>query len=900
MFKTTLKYLLCIFALSLNINLAHANCKYTPYAVQSWTDQGALRWHSNTPNIKIVGTHNKSGNIGIRVEGNFTNTPTCDSHICKEDSSLLIPEPDVVQLKLPGSDVVVPWNGMSLDSGSYNDITGWSGKLTLVGDVYHIKNYKFNGTLSLTQDTYLYVNTFEFGGGSSFEANGHQLFIWAENYSGNEANVKLVQPIKGDVFSRGTVELRALGQVNGRVTAKNIELYPDAQIINNDLTCEPPTEDDLPFEIKINPNNSHLMCETAPNNEVTVSVYDKEGKLLPGYIPNLKELNSSSLDISFVSEDNGISTYQVTKKDTTHLEDIDLIAALDTNGTKLTDTSKIKYVPFKFHIDDIDVFAGENKAVQLEVLACDDNNEVISLGYNGKPQATFGYIRPFNTNADQSDLAFDTASGGASLQASVNFIETGHINVELVDHSFTCSEEDHCPIDKGVLTGNFEIRSRPWKIAMCDISSDDGSTQNLGTSIASKGFLASGHPFNVTYRPIVHPDSSNTSSECSYPITYNYAKDSGPINLSYDISYPKSGTLGTLSSSNVAEFIPDSSGLLTVTHTWSEVGTFTLKANAHYLGLDTNTSEVDIGRFYPDFFSIDSNSWENPPLQSFTYMNQPFEQVTVDVSAFNKFGNKVMNYGLFDEKLKAIYEFNHLDRIANGDAGSLMFSSHYEGSTWKLASSDIYWRKQSDLLPDGPYNINQGEALDVSLRIYPSEVNDPVQFKDTPTGVGTNIQLLPDEQPSLLFGRMKLDDVNGPSGSPLTIPLSIEYWNGQRFETNTRDDVSLFDGDNHCIDNIWPTSSITNVQISGAGKVSSGTSSAIKAVQIDTYVKEKVKVSLNLNGTSSCTGADHHWLYFDWNQDSRSETPPSAIVTFGVFRGNDRIIFRGESGLFGK
>ena len=50
----------------------------------------------------------------------------------------------------------------------------------------------------------------------------------------------------------------------------------------------------------------------------------------------------------------------------------------------------------------------------------------------------------------------------------------------------------------------------------------------------------------------------------------------------------------------------------------------------------------------------------------------------------------------------------------------------------------------------------------------------------------------------------------------------------------------------------------------------------------------------------SCSGSDQGqpWLRYNWRQ--LGDEDPSTVVTFGIYRGNDRVIYRGESGLTGQ
>lgn len=58
-------------------------------------------------------------------------------------------------------------------------------------------------------------------------------------------------------------------------------------------------------------------------------------------------------------------------------------------------------------------------------------------------------------------------------------------------------------------------------------------------------------------------------------------------------------------------------------------------------------------------------------------------------------------------------------------------------------------------------------------------------------------------------------------------------------------------------------------------------------------------VQLTDSGVDCSNGADftnQPWLQYNWR--NLGDEDPSTVVTFGTFRGNDRIIFSGEKGMF--
>ncbi|CAK3830776.1 exported hypothetical protein [Vibrio crassostreae] len=220
-------------------------CDVAPYVVQSWGDNSSLLWTSNTASIQIEGTYQSSGQVGIWVDPtNPTVNPKtqCDGKECVENSSLYITEPNIVDLDLPtGQNVDAGWQEINLVSGKYNTVSaGGSGTINLTGDTYYIEHLIVgaSGKIILSQDTKIYVNSFELSGTGQVINNDFKLSIWAENYKGHNALVQVERNLNALIFSRDKVLVAGgNGLINGRVTAKNIELRPDGKIIDNGQFC---------------------------------------------------------------------------------------------------------------------------------------------------------------------------------------------------------------------------------------------------------------------------------------------------------------------------------------------------------------------------------------------------------------------------------------------------------------------------------------------------------------------------------------------------------------------------------------------------------------------------------------------------------------------------------------
>ncbi|WP_025629222.1 DUF6701 domain-containing protein, partial [Vibrio parahaemolyticus] len=366
-----------------------------------------------------------------------------------------------------------------------------------------------------------------------------------------------------------------------------------------------------------------------------------------------------------------------------------------------------------------------------------------------------------------------------------------------------------------------------------------------------------------------------------------------------------SGTLGT----TAYDHLNLTKGTGSFEQTISEVGAFefTITPPETYLGSKsfaiTPAKEV-IGRFYPKYFRIDevkNNQWAYPDGQSFTYMEQAFGAKEFYVEALNADKGAVTNYAFFSDGLHARFG------LKDTSSYEARFSSNktYSG-TWlnngtayvtsrslgKFAGSTtdglVFSKGSGASYPDGPLNLYEN-AKDTTISIKGISANsDPVSIDGNDGVLAT--------QPDIRFGRVDLDDVGGNQGSTLHVPLRVEYWNGSRFIANPNDNQTEVTGVKAAQQHIWPTDqSAKDVTLGEGGIVTSGSSRSVTATQAEPY-RQQTRVWLDLD--DSANGLP--WLKYNWDNKNAGEENPSSVVTFGIHRGNDRVIYRGEPGLTGQ
>ncbi|MCG7584287.1 polymer-forming cytoskeletal protein [Photobacterium sp. OFAV2-7] len=407
------------------------------------------------------------------------------------------------------------------------------------------------------------------------------------------------------------------------------------------------------------------------------------------------------------------------------------------------------------------------------------------------------------------------------------------------------------------------------------------------------------------------------------------------------------GSLTSSSLSNVQ--IKDSA----FSASWSEVGSIWLQADtqAKYLDMDINMGQRPVGRFYPDHFSVVVNPGGSegilPANGSFSYMEQPFTG-KFTVKAMNT-SAPVGNYHLFASSLQADFGL-WLGSLVSGQYESLDLARLHVCNT-QQCQADLAWQSWGNVASQGSVSPQSGRVFDATgsdkprmtiarltdtgftcplddpnscahatkadgpyqaldFRVNVSKFADGVDFVLTATEKNQNAVGAYVDRTDIRYGRMVLEDVGGRADSKIAIPLRAEYWDGNDFETNTDDSLSTFDGDNYCKQIIAQSDSTvtdSTSQTSGQGSVTAGEISSGEFVaqpHSKTNYREQVQFWQRLTSAtpaklkaSDCTGSHSNqpWLQYNWRQFG--DESPSAVVTFGVYRGNDRIIYRGEKGM---
>ncbi|ULN64579.1 hypothetical protein MID13_01790 [Vibrio gigantis] len=617
--------------------------------------------------------------------------------------------------------------------------------------------------------------------------------------------------------------------------------------------------------------------------------------------------------------------------------------------------TKVSFVPYKFDVAEQLVVAGKPQQVTTKVLSCDAQNAPKSQDYVGKPDVLLNIELPLNGDGHRDLLKFDPEfiqSDDGEVQDPLTIQESGQFRVTLNDSSYDCSELSGCPpegTDK--LSGSFIVKSRPWTFAVCPPPSTNGTG---GDAFSGLGFVAAGEPFNLYVKPVVWDSNldviesesnlplrlvqkKSTRSFCSLDVTRNFFVSSDDLNTRVDLknslATPNDKALGRPYQGGVDNF-SNTAELEFADISVTEVGSFHFTASASHDFYDQipNGSEYgiedgarEIGRFYPKYFRvIAGNEWYYPGRfdgdeQSFVYMNQPFEGASFQVEAFNAYQQAVQNYAFFDSRLTAdftLYSPNYGTRLKvpsmtkswASDPNRSVGTFTIERSSPSInCDSELCWEKGSGAsYPDGPFNSGV-QSTSISITDIGLGNIDPVIYSQSSLTKEELRKL--SNQPDIRFGRMLLDSAGGVAGESVRVPLRVEFWdsNLSRFVVNTDDSHTDFSGVKAGQAFIWPddgNDTDVNLGLSvaskGTGKVKDGVSGDLVASQTAAH-SQQTQVWLDLGSPNNLP-----WLRYAWGDDDDNATDydgeqdPSTVVTFGIYRGNDRVIYRGESGLTGQ
>jgi MSHA biogenesis protein MshQ len=339
---------------------------------------------------------------------------------------------------------------------------------------------------------------------------------------------------------------------------------------------------------------------------------------------------------------------------------------------------------------------------------------------------------------------------------------------------------------------------------------------------------------------------------------------------------------------------------------YDEVGLVSVNIkDTDYLGNSINAlSFVDIGRFYPSYFdvSVTDNSFENAcslDIPSFTYIGQPFGYLNaplLTITAKNATGVTTQNYTETSfQKLTAVNvnrTFPLSDSVKNGFDNAtkmVVVPAISTGDLSKLSNGILdYEFSTSDTFTYSKDSNSEVSEFPVNYDILINSITDS---DGVAINAGTSVPLTVQATGGLQrFGRLVLGNSFGSETSPIAQFFEVEYLNTLgKFVRNNDDNCSLITSDatNWSLSN--PTNNVTINTVSISGVDSSLDGGKFQGISLS---------SGDNQGTIDIEYTTQDWLKYNWSGkvSNLHDENTSATATFGVYRGNDRIISWREVG----
>lgn len=362
---------------------------------------------------------------------------------------------------------------------------------------------------------------------------------------------------------------------------------------------------------------------------------------------------------------------------------------------------------------------------------------------------------------------------------------------------------------------------------------------------------------------------------------------------------------------------------------YSDIGIIEIFASQmgnSYLGsADVTGTSVPTGRFYPAYFT--AGEVIQPLLANaqddFTYVGQPLvmstdfpELVFVPRSVQ---GTPVTNYRDDFFKYTPDWSLRSYTHSTTCDAQGPFALTGFGASNATINSgtdTDVDGEFIASLTTEAGLTYVQDPAVytppfqacaELTLPAASLTDSDDVCVKTSAAGACLSYVFTPLQGTELLDGRLRLLASYGPANDTLELDFTIEYFDGAGFVNNIRDDSTLYSDvwmqpEATRFQNFVSDESLTAADLEAqtlvATAMNDGTASTLEPLLLGQTAVEGLSGTfdwiLNLNDIGL------PWLQFNWDDDCSPaispELNPCAPIEFGVFRGNDRIIYQRELG----
>lgn len=496
------------------------------------------------------------------------------------------------------------------------------------------------------------------------------------------------------------------------------------------------------------------------------------------------------------------------------------------------------------------------------------------------------------------NLTFN-ASGEASLNA-LNYSDAG--TIRLYAQTDVPADPPNPAVTIEGTSNLFVVRPVGFCVQAQDMDDVGPGTPDctIPTVSGCLAYVAAASNFNVDITAVAWESDGDIDYCRDNSITPNYV--SSNIVLNHNLVAPIDGETGDFTPTEAQTITSGLGGSITIASAQiSEVGVFTITATdnnyaSQLPALVIAGTSANIGRFIPQRFNVIPSAM-NPVSPAYasgvTYFGQPFE-VNYRVEALNADNEVTVNYD--SENGFANHNPNNEGQIADGSA--IQYGAIGDNGAVQLYNTRIEptnspggrgWLEGQLLINAWQLQINRDTSPDVpaenvEIGVYMIDGDDveslALDLDTSNSGLLDSVKL-GDLSGRVYYGRAFFPPVYGPeiyADEETPIPFVIQYWDGAAFITNTSDSDSPYDGwvEINCSDGTVSCSDTPLDSAPAGAVIIDGRSNRQLSIDIERpgYIGQR-QLQIDVD---------------DWLQ-TVSGNEPTTTITFGTYRGHDRIIY---------
>jgi MSHA biogenesis protein MshQ len=771
-------------------------------------------------------------------------------------------------------------------------------------------------------------------------------------YAFNDVSFNNQTTFSGSLYSRGNISLGSASYAYGGISAANITLGTDSTINYQGSALTNTQYADLCSEttpsvdhFRIEHDGQGLTCEPktltikACADTNCSNLYDQVTTLTlsPGIISGGNTLTftgSTTVDVSITS----VGNYTLSKALPSEQADLRCfvgatqscdIAFVDAGFEFIGQTINDKVLPDQL---------AETAFNNVQLRAVQNDNGVCKVALTGNQSIIFGYdcdtpnvcLKPLAgiainnasaENVDTLNLNFD--SNGIASLSSLNYADAGRLKLSA---QITLNNAQILKGSALVDVYPAYLQTQVLPISLISSGSADTGTFTAGQTfefeIGAHGALGNVLPNYQAEQLKLEVQRLAPLEAGSSDGQFKYAS-AGFVNSSLN-----EGTLTSAGALTFAGGLYQYSGAY-----YSETGQIALDAqDQSYLGnAIPSAGKIKLDPFIPAYYQL-SPELPLPVLENvqtnFTYIgqsNQFAHNPLIRMTAKNALDQTTANYDSVQWQLRPTFaDVNNNDKLSfldksayNGDV------TVYKGTMPLISGDDNYDGVVLIELPNATITYNK-VASDFSMfaAVDPFSASFDIVFhavfftdangicwRDDALDATCNDFIFSDVSGAdLRFGRFKLTSTYGPETEALTVGLSAQYYRAGRWLTNALDNATLIDF-SEANGQLILTKRGGNSDADLTGLIDPISSDGVLLMGIpdsinDFYLSapsQRGEVLLQMNPQTTPL-LWPSYLNYDWNGDglicnqtsdcgnSEKIDFPQAIISFGQFRANDRII----------